>query len=346
MNSRRNHEERKQYPRPFPREYFGTGKDIRDLYKGLEIGSKKFIEAGRRAVTLIGTATTASGTLAYNDNDSDGFYETAVIAVTTTETDINALKVYFEDQNGDEHWEIRHPRKKYISGGVAYFEFDSWLFINPVLYEWMPTADGASAIDVTTINNFVDTVEVYKEYADISEPSAVFYWENQNVSCGLCSGLGCEACGTVSQNGCLRVRDAIHGTIVPIPATYDSDDEEWDAASWSGSREPDYVDMWYRAGDISEEYRRSLTTQPLSEYYAQVIAWITLARLERPICGCSKVKEASERMREDVSRNTRERTFFTPQVLLHNPFGTRYGEVQAWRRISKSAERHTSYAVI
>lgn len=337
-------EEQHPYPRPFNREYFGTGRDVRLNMKAIETDHAKIVGVGKRAITALPSAATTGGGLTYSDEDGDGFYETATVTVPTTLTNVNEIKVYHTGYAGQLEWEIREPRRKYITGGYVYLIFDSWLFIDPDLFEVFTTEDGFRAIDITATTNFVTQVDVYREHVDTTDISAKFYWENEFVGCASCGGAGCEACGHITQDGCLRVRDEKVGLVVPIPASYS--DGDWGADNWSGSREPDKVNIWYYAGEQSSEYLRGQSPSPLSNFWAEVIAWIVTARLDRPLCSCGTVSDYVIKMQLDTSKNTREGTFFNPPELISNPLGPRVGEMLAWRRIRTLGQRVTSVAVI
>src|SRR5512139_3085186 len=81
----------------------GQGKSVRTQYG-------KVIEPGQRDVTLIATATTAGGTMAFSDADGDGYSETVTVTAATTLTDACDLHVYFAGELGAPEWEIRPTR--------------------------------------------------------------------------------------------------------------------------------------------------------------------------------------------------------------------------------------------
>lgn len=340
-------EERHQYPRPAFPEYYGNGVNVRGMAKAIPANWGKIIETGRRAVSLIQAATVAGGTLVYSDEDGDGLYETALISVPTSITNIMELKVYHYGYSGVMEYEIREPRHKYISGGSAYFIFDSWLLIDPALYEQFPTEEDVPTIDISVTTNFVSAVDVYREYIDNSQPSVEFSWESAYIGCASCNGAGCEVCGYVSQNGCMRINNYDEGIIVPIPADYDSTAGTWDYADWSADREPDSFAIWYRAGVRSQEFLsgRSHLEMPLD--LARTIAYLATARLERPLCGCRNVEALAEFLRSDTVRaGAGQGMFFTTVNVVNNPFGTRVGEVMAWKAITKLTDRRSSAALI
>ena len=194
-----------QYPAPFNRELIGNGLNVRGEQKSVISSYGKVINPGKRAVSLVETATTAGSTLVYSDDDGDGFYETATITVPTTVTDAKELKVFFNGMGGELEWEIRSARSRIISGGNVQFVFDSWLFIDPELYELPPNTDEVEAIDVSTVANFVASVDVYREYIDFTDNPATFFWTSDkmsinNIACPNCGIIGCTTCEYGTKN--------------------------------------------------------------------------------------------------------------------------------------------------
>jgi hypothetical protein len=361
-------EEVRAYPRNFAIDSVGyvripggnitsnTFRDVRGNLKSITADYGKVISGGRRAMVSVGAATVGGGTLVYTDEDSDGFYETATITLPlppsmSSLTDGCEFKAFFDGEVSLE-WEIRYPKQATISGGNIILVYDSWLFIDPDLWEEYPTSDGPSAIDVSTINNFVTTVDVYREYIDTSQSSVRFFWENDSISgCDLCNGTGCVACSYTTQDGCMIIRDTELGMIVPFPATFDTDDCVWYGNNYSVNNTPNMVRLWYLAGDQSKAYLSCRTCDPLSTFWARIIARMATARLERPVCSCGNLVEVSNRLSEDLGQFSRaSATFFQTDDIINCPFGTLRGEVEAWRRIKKvlrnTRSRKVSVAVI
>jgi hypothetical protein len=321
--------------------------DANGRLKGIRADYGKIISGGRRSLVVAGTATVGGGELVYSDDDSDGFYETATIplplpAIMSELTDACEFKSFFDGEI-DQEWEIRYPRSATITGGNIVLVYDSWLFIDPDLWEAFPTQDGAAAIDVSTVNNFVTTVDVYREYIDTTKSSVRFFWENSaGTSCSICSGIGCETCTYTSQDGCLIARDTEGGIVVPFPATYDEDACSWVKDSYAKHSSPDMVRLWYIAGDQDKAFINCRTCDPMSIFWARIIARMATARLERPICGCGNMIALSERLSQDLSQ-------FSTEDIKECPFGSLRGEVEAWRRIKKilrGKNRKVSTAVL
>lgn len=323
------------YPRHHRRDVYG--------YKSITTKKGKFIQAGQRAVSLIDDAVTVT----YSDPNTTGINDTATITVATSLTDACEIKVYHLGKSGLPEWEIRPARSKTISGGNAVLVFDSWLLLKPSLLEAYPTTAGFAGLDLATSSNFVTTVDVYREYTDNTVKSAEFSWEPG--FCTSCGGTGCGACANTTQDGCLHVRDVDRGIVVPAPATYDSDDAAWTFSQWTECHEPDTVKVWYYAGDLSEQFLRGESCNQLSMYFAQAIAWMTAARVERPVCGCNNVRSMFQELQRDVAfsgSGEGEGSFFVNQDDLANPFGTKKGELLAWRRLGKLTERVPDFALI
>lgn|SRR3990167_266730 len=347
-----------QYPRPYYREAVAGGLNQRGQFKSLSARSARFIAAGRRATSLIATATTAAGTLVYSDADSDGLEETATITVPSTLSDKCEACVYFASHAADPAWEIRPPRSVTLSGGVLTLTFWSWQLLSSSLWETLPTDnDTPAAIDISTTANYVTSVDVYREYTDFSQASAQFYWEKQPSvftlsTCPTCNGDGCEACALTTQTGCLHARDIMQGIVVPQPADYDSDTATWALAAWDDCREPDQVRIWYRAGDVSDRYLADQSCDPLADFYARAIAYMTIARLERPFCQCGNVIALQENLRVDLAQNVSgasgSQSYQNTPDLLDCPFGTHRGEWLAWQAIRRNnpSPRRARVAVI
>jgi len=314
----------------------------------------KFIQAGQRATTLVGTATTAGGTLVYSDPDGDGFSELATITLTTTVTNTTEIGVFTASKSAAREWQIRPLKSVTISGGSVVITLDSWKLIDPDLWEFLPTENtetNGSLIDISTTGNFVTSIDVYRVYTDFTATSATFYWERNPVTgtlvyCSSCGGSGCETCTLITQTGCIHVRDVQRGMVVPVPGSYDSTDARWEGANWTECREPDQVKIWYYAGELDDRYLSGETDEPLSDYWAHTIAWLATARTKRPFCACGGSHAKQTWLRQDFARAGPDETFALDGDQLANPFGTTRGAIMAWQRVSKLNNRQFAGAAI
>ena len=71
------------------------------------------------------------------------------------------------------------------------------------------------------------------------------------------------------------------------------------------------------------------------------------ARLQRPFCSCVNLSAYVDQLQMDVTRSEADGpTFIVSESDLSNPFGNRKGELLAWRRVSKLAEKRAQVAVV
>lgn len=325
------------------------GRNTRGQRKSISTGVGKMIQAGRRTTTLIDNASVAGGELVYSDEDGDGFSELATITVTTSVTEPCEIKVYHSGMSAAPEWEIRWPQDVTISGGTATIKLDSWLLIDPETHAAHPTDAGFTAINADLTASYVQEVDIYREYTDNTAVSARFFWEPDDgyvyVGCSQCGSTGCASCGYTTQDGCLLVRDVENGFVVPSPATYNSSTGQWDTNSFTVCRDPDRVLTWFQAGDMDEAFLNGNSCDPLSDFFARIIAWIATARLERPFCHCGNVTALAESWREDLAYQG-DKSYLLDFGLLDAPFGTRRGEMQAFKTLSMLGKRKISVGAI
>jgi len=298
------------------------------------------ISAGVRSVTAIELASA----VVLSDPDGDGWSELATVTAATTVTDKRQVKLYFAGEGAAPEWEIRPLKDVVITAGVATITLDSYLLLDPDLWDAVPTATSygtPSSIDIEAVGNYVTTVDVYQEATDVSEASAEFLWEKNAYSiigtaCPSCQGAGCEVCALTTQDGCLSVRDAKAGIVTPFPGTYNSTSGSWVSAPFSEYRQPDQVKISYHAGYYDPKWLRGDSLDPLSDWFAQAIVWLATARIERGICACDNIQQYITELQRDMTKSTREAFFirYESMDMFHCPWGTRVGEVRAWNRIS------------
>jgi len=330
------YEEVSTFPRYYRKDFWRHGgRNIRRARIGIRAAQGKIISPGRRGKTLISTATVAGLTLIYSDEDGDGFFETATITATTTLTNAREIKVFIADTEAYPGWRIRPARSRSISGTTFTAVFDSWLFIDPDLLGAYPSADGYSAIDLSTVDNYVTSVDVYRIYTNTALAASEFSWgpTPANIGAPFATGYDTAAGELTLQEGTLHVRDAQDGIVVPEPATYDEDTKEWTQVAYTESRDPDMVKLWYYAGDIANAYLGSFVGDPLPQKWARAIAQLAVARPERELCECGNSGALTKMWQINTALTSSE--VMIPEKELSNPFGTRYGEILAWRTVRR-----------
>lgn len=338
-----------QFPRHYrPELSFTRGINIRGQRVAVRTHFGKIIQGGRRAVSPIELGTA----IAFSDEDGDSYNETATITVATTLTDVNQIKVYFVDENGDPDWEVRTPRTKTLVGGVFTATYFSWQLIQPALFDALTPAAGKLTVLKLTDDIYETNVDAYREFADFTQPSAQFFFERRprnlfSFLCPSCNGDGCPACTLRVQDGCLFPRNVDQGYATPVPATFNPTTGEFEEDLFTDCRAADQVKLWYVAGDIDQRFLQGLTNDPLKLYWAEAITWMTVARLPRPLCNCGRVEKLVEWLRTDLADTQPDGVGHTlSENNLDNPFGTRRGEVKAWRRVGDLSRKRSKVAVI
>lgn len=291
----------------------------------------------RGAVSILDAAA-----VVYSDPDGDGWQELATITVPTTFTDRREIKLFTAGKGGQAPWEIRPLLDVVITAGIAVITANSWSLIKPELWEVKPSTSGFAAIDITNTANFVTEVDVWRIFNDSTQAGARFiggaysynsggfYW-----SCSSCQGAGCEVCGVTVSDGCFTIANHHHSMLIPFPASYV--DGAWANTVLSGP--PSTVSLNYYAGETSQEYRAGGSLDPLSDYLAEAIAWIAVARLGKGACGCGRIKSRFDALQRDMAQFRAEAngplySHFAAEQTFNNPIGRRAGEVQAWERVA------------
>lgn len=292
---------------------------------------------GIEQLSLIGSAA-----VVYSDPDGDTLDEFWTAQIATTETDPTRLAVYFSALNRlpvntavADRWRIQ-PVSISIAGGIATITGNTWLMVRPVLYQ----RPRLQAIDPTNPANFVATIEVYTRTTNgngnsVSTAQATLQFESSD-----CGGWGSSFCTCGTANGSTDpgtigeviaragIRDKQLGLITPAAAVYDSSSGAWASAMCSTCyAEPDRVVLRYLAG-------YPLGSDGLmAERWQQVVTMLGAAELKRRIAACRETNERLHDLQLDLTlESTETERYRVAQRDLENPFGTRLGHVQAWKR--------------
>jgi hypothetical protein len=335
---------------PYPRywKYFGNKQGV---YTRVSMTADygKFVSPGRRAVEYVATARTSDGTLQYIDENGDGYAEVAKIEITELGiADPCQLKLYYSGNNGGQEWEIRPvPSRQYdpVTGHLV-MKLETWLMIRLELLCAYPTDERMQAIDVSDVANLLDEIEIYREYTDDTLASALFISSDYSA-CSICGGVGCSSCARLTQGGCITAKDDNLSIVEPVQATYDSENGRWVEQTWTAGVIPNQVKFWYYAGDRDSRFVNGSNCDPLSDWWAQTIAWMATARLDRPVCTCDTVEATVDRLRANLIENRRgDVMYYSTRDIETCPFGTRLGEVMAYKRLKRLVKKKFGYGVI
>lgn len=294
--------------------------------------------AGVESRTLIGTAA-----VTYSDADGDGLDDTFVLTIATTVTDASQIAVYFkstdrlDNESVGEKWRIL-PVSVSISGGTATIRGRSWLLVKPIRYEGV----SVNPLNPSLVTNFVTELEVYQrttstngETTDTAQ--AVLLWET--VPCGgwfCCSNLSYTPADSSLDPAAVGmaiarvgIRDAVNGVVVPAEAVRNASSGLWYAVDWHTYREPDRATVRYLAGYPLE------SDGQMNTLFRQVVARMAAAEMAQKLCSCDSANRQLYHWQFDLALTDGENNvkFQVTEKDLDNPFGTRRGQVYAWKQL-------------
>lgn len=320
--------------RPHSPEYvFNNYSDVRGFRQTAKAKWGYFISGGICSKSLI----EADSTITFTDPDLDNYFEKATVTVNTSAVNPEEIAIYYPGHDGEDEWEIR-PTQVSIALGVATIVFRRELVVKEELLNTLAMGldqDSAAAANGYDDDDFLAGVDVYRKYND-PQTQVSMLWEPLAIGCTVCGGSGCSTCAYSIQAGCLTVRGDPRQSIVGyFPADWNSDDLVFDSTTWITSRQPDIVRLYYYSGWRNKGQRYTNRMDPAWE---RTVAYMAAAMLDRPPCDCAA--DVWMRYRQDltlVSGDEDGKPYYRqPAGILDNPFGSRRGEVDAWRKVGQN----------
>ena len=276
------------------------------------------VEPGRKASTYIDTPS-----IVWVNNDGDTFTETAQITFATTVTDEQELRVFYPGESGEASWEIRPLNSVTIAAGVATIEFPRYLIPLWDLVEALPTDDDPHVdINGDLDANFLDEVDVYRVYTDVSQQATFYYDPSQS-----CAGVPCDLTG---ETGCLFIRDARRGILAYQRSDWNSTTESYDSAAWTYGV-PYKATIYYRAG--KQDSRQMFPKLQMDEALERMISFYALSLLDTELCGCDNTKKIWQYMTADLAEIKESNRFMMSWNALDNPLGTTRAAMRLWKHI-------------
>ena len=301
-------------PRPASPELYGTSYNPRYARKSVRATKNFLISGGIKGSSLIEAGLAVVRT----DADGDGYKELCTVTVTTDVADCE-IRLYYPGESGSDLWEIR-PISVSSTGGVATITFKSWQIVDPDKQQYL----NPEPLTAETASNYITTVDSYRVYND-PQTQVTFMWESLPIPCG---SSGCAACEWGTQSGCLQARNNRLGYFTFHPATWDADDEEFDATAFSVCREPDKMRIYYYSG--WEDQDLTCTKTRMDPVLEKAVAHFAATLLDRDMCACNNVQHYLDYWREDLARVGSDVTYQNSPMVLGNPFGTMRGAVHAY----------------
>lgn len=288
------------------------------------------------------TAIDLSAAVVYTDENGDGLDDLFTVTVATTVTDPKEIAIYFtsadrlDGADVSEEWRIQ-PVTVTISGGNAVIKGPPWVLVKPILY----TSVVDTVLNPETASNFVTDVAVYRRFADPSgtatdDSQGIFTWEARPFpSWAWCYGCGSgdnstDAAAYAQSIARVGIRDAERGIVIPQAAVYNTTTSTWSGTFWSGCSQPSRVTIRYYAG-----YPLQSSNQQMASDWQMVVARLAAAELPIVICADNTGSHFLWHWQFDLARSqgVNDEQYQISAADLDNPFGTRRGQVMAWKKV-------------
>lgn len=308
-------------------------------------------QVGIPQLTLLGTPA-----VVYTTKYISGVLDTATITITVPAgTDPASIRVYFQATDrlnnaavGDD-WRIMPVYVSIASDGVTCTIYGkSYLFGVPANYEnytsWNVATGISTGLDPNVASNFVTNVEVYTYVISsvgqsLSNSQAVLYWETepchgQWCMCDSCQSTTFVPASSIDDPAAISysiarsgIRNARLGMLTPAAAVMDPTTLIWSEVPWGILRDPDRVELRYTAGwPLGSDGN-------LDKRWWVVVGRLAAAELTHAVAACNEANRELYRWQFDAARaggRHEEQYKIAPEDLIC-PFGTRYGQIYAWK---------------
>jgi len=318
-----------------------SGADGRWITLQLPEGQIQAVGIETRTVIQANAATVLS------DTNVDTLYDTFTVTVPAgTITDVSEVAVYFASANRlygdditDEKYRIK-PVKVTITGGNIVIKGRSWLIVKPNLYEGFNVNQNGQ-LDPSDTLNYAAAVDVYRRYTaaggtTFQTSQAALVWESQPYPSWITTPYaGYDVAGVAYAMARVTIRDAERGIVGLAESVYDTPTDSWYSYPWWDSslhRPPDRVIIRYLAG-YPLDAQRDFRLNPKMSY---AVSRMATAETTKRICACDIANRELAYWQFDLARTSGaadESYGMISREDLNNPFGTRRGQVMAYKEV-------------
>jgi hypothetical protein len=290
------------------------------------------------------TAISATAAITYSDLDGDGLKDTWTTGpIATTVTDVKKIACYFvaadrwDGSNVSEAWRIE-PVQVSINGGNVTIKGRRWQVVKPIKYEGVSVGNTDGALDPDDDSNFATAVAIYERTTDptgttVDTAQAKFIWETRPwpgwACCGASGDNSTDPAATAEGIGRATIRNAELGIVGLGAGVYNSTTSTWSSADWTACYPPDRVIVRYYAG-----YPLDSDGQ-MAAAWRTIVARMAAAELPKPRCDDGNGNRNLFHWQFDLARakGQLEEQYNVSPEDLNNPFGTRRGQVYAWKQV-------------
>lgn len=203
-----------------------------------------------------------------------------------------------------------------VSANVATITIKKWLMADPSLWE---TCD---VIDPDDTDNLLSSVSVYRVTYN-QQLAILLVWEPEIQYCG-CLEETCSVCTNAAHLACAVRGDYKNGLIGWQAAEYAN--SAWLGHQFPSTRYPDlaYVNYLHGANPNPHKY--------MSLYWAQIVSHFAVSLMDEAACGCASVLNSLRYWMEDIGY-VKDSSHTLGPSDIDNPFGTRRGQIAAWKAV-------------
>lgn len=216
-----------------------------------------------------------------------------------------------------------------IAGTTASITIKRWLCGDPDLWD-IGMWESGDLIDATDTDNLISQVDVYRVWIDTSDQITIIWEPDKSETCSdtaLCAGN--------SNTACASDKNYKIGVVGWQVGDYDADEEQFAAVSWPVTRFPDLAEINYVSGYPSGDDRY------MDRRMQTIVTKLAAGHLADYVYDASSKPENlyhwMDDMAEPVSAEVGARNI--PLSNLDNPFGTKRGQIDAWKAMKKFVGR-------
>lgn len=262
--------------------------------------------------------------LAYVDNDSDGFSETAYAVFTPTEG-IGQLHSFYEgiiNYNCNLSNLVPHCVETLGNGDIR-LTFNTWDLIRPELLYRYPTprvTPRYEGVDLCDPDNLIEQLTIRYTYHIPNSYSVTVYGTMNDCTAPSCEEFEVPACAIISDHCSGYVQ--VH-------------------------LDPANCDV-YNITRLTIDYLSGCECNhnSMDTCFERAIAFMAAARLFLPVCECGCDENRINQYRTDFALVSPERYYRLSRTDANNPFGLKYGEVLAWRELFTRFNEDFEFAII
>ena len=284
----------------------------------------------------------------YSDQDGDGINETFTVTILNITNSLDEIDIYFVDTdvraNSTIPERIIEPVKKSIDNTTVTITGSSWILGRPVIYGSFDNSTFSP--DTSNGNIFAQTVDVIRTFVfetgrGVDNAPVVLHYEicDEDVDVGaFVNNVGCFCQDTLFGEN-FTITEVNGCRVLNIPACGQLRDKRRGEIGVPGWIPPERVTIRFFAGATIEETNSTIA---YSSNWEQIVTALSTARVARRICACDVANRRVYEWQTDRAQTGEGLDNFSiSDTDLDNGFGTKAGEIYAWKHVRRLSKLRT-----